>query len=466
MTHATCDTTPPPTPAAGTTLTRTRWTPVAVMALAMLMVTLELSLSSVTLPAIGADLGVGTSATQWVLLAYALPTAALAIPAGRWTDRVDLRAVFLFSVPAIGLTSVLAAAAPNLPVLLAARVLQGVAGALAVAVYLPVVAAVVRPEQRGRAMGYIATIMPIGSMGGSSLGGFVADAYGWRPVMLMKVPVLIVVVWLGARYIPSTGGGLTRPDRSLVGDGLVLGGSVTALLVAFDRIEAGQPVVAGLFSVAAAALAVWWTRLRSARPVTGLLRRRAIGLPVLSLLLTGTFVGLSYFLLPFYVADVLHENASLTGLAMVFFIGTVALCSPVSGRLADRLPGRLVGAAGLLLVIGGLLSMLTLGSGAGLLDIGWRLAVIGVGQALFGTPVNASLLAATPPDLVGTIGGVGNTFRTLGFTVGPAIAALAYGLGGGGAGGFRTGVAALALLQAAGLVALLASGGSRKAGQG
>ncbi|MFC8126680.1 MFS transporter [Streptomyces sp. NPDC057302] len=458
MTHATCDTTPP----AETAPTKTRWTPVAVMALAMLMVTLELSLSSVTLPAIGGDLGVGTSATQWVLLAYALPTAALAIPAGRWTDRADLRAVFLLSVPAIGLTSLLAAAAPNLPVLLAARVLQGVAGAVAVSVYLPVVVAVVRPEQRGRAMGYIATIMPIGSMGGSSLGGFVVDAYGWRAVMLMKIPVLLAVIWLGARHIPSTGGGLRRPDRSLVGDGVVLGGSVTALLVAFDRIEAGQGAVAAVFAVAAVALAVWWTRLRSARPVIGLLRRRTIGLPVLSLLLTGTFVGLSYFLLPFYVADVLHGSAAMTGLAMVFFIGAVALCSPVSGRLADRLPGRLLGSAGLLLVIGGLLSMLTLGSGAGLLDIAWRLALIGVGQALFGTPVNASLLAAAPPDLVGTIGGVGNTFRTLGFTVGPAIAALAYGLGGGGAGGFRTGVAALALLQVAGLVALLGSGGGRE----
>lgn len=461
MTHATRDTTPP----AETAVTRTRWTPVAVMALAMLMVTLELSLSSVTLPAIGADLGVGTSATQWVLLAYALPTAALAIPAGRWTDRVDLRAVFLFSVPVIGLTGVLAAAAPNLPVLLAARVLQGVAGALAVAVYLPVVAAVVRPAQRGRAMGYIATIMPIGSMGGSSLGGIVADAYGWRPVMLLKIPVLILVIWLGARHIPSTGGGLTRPDRSLVGDGLVLGGSVTALLVAFDRVEAEQPVVAALFAAAFAALALWWTRLRSARPVIGLLRHRAIGLPVLSLLLTGTFVGLSYFLLPFYVADVLHGSAAMTGLAMVFFIGAVAVSSPLSGQLADRLSGRFLGAAGLLLVIGGLLSMLTLGPGAGLLDIGWRLAVIGVGQALFGTPVNASILAAAPPGLVGTSGGVGNTFRTLGFTIGPAVAALAHGLGGGGADGFRTGVIALTLLQAAGLAALLASGGGPREAQ-
>ncbi|MFD9075700.1 MFS transporter, partial [Streptomyces lasiicapitis] len=132
---------------------RTRWAPVAVMALALLMVTLEISLTAVTLPAIGDDLDIGSSTAQWVLLAYALPTAALAIPAGRWSDRVDLRALFLLAVPAIGLTSVLAAVAANLPVLLAARVLQGVAGALVGALYLPVGPPGERPEDRGRGKG-------------------------------------------------------------------------------------------------------------------------------------------------------------------------------------------------------------------------------------------------------------------------------------------------------------------------
>ncbi|GGV25642.1 MFS transporter [Streptomyces spectabilis] len=441
---------------------RTRWAPVVVMALAMLMVTLELSLSAVTLPAMGDDLGVGSSATQWVLLAYALPTAALALPAGRWSDRVDLRAVFLLATPAIGLTSVLAALAPNLPVLVAARVLQGVAGAVVGALYMPVVAMSVPPKRRGRAMGYIATIMPLGSMGGSSLGGAVVDAYGWRPVFLLKIPVLIAVVWLGARLIPRGDKGLVPPSRSLVGDGVVLGAAVTALLVAFDRIDAGAPVAAGAAAAVAVAGGAWWARLRTARPVLDLLRRPEVGLPVLALFLSGTFTGLSYFLLPYYVADVLDAGASLTGLAMMFFIGAVALTASFGGALADRFPKALVGAAGAALTGLGVLSMLTLGPDAGLWDIGWRLAVTGAGQALFGTPVSVGILERTPPDLVGTAGGVTNTFRTLAFTVGPALAALAYGTGGAGVPGFRSGIVLLAALQFLSMVALLPLGrGSR-----
>ncbi|MEU7576470.1 MFS transporter [Streptomyces sp. NPDC041068] len=432
-----------------------RWGPVVVMALAMLMVTLEMSLSAVTLPSIGQELDVGSGAAKWVILAYALPTAALAIPAGRWVDRADIRLVFLGAVTAVGLTSVLAALAPNFWVLLVARVLQGATGAMVVAIYIPVVASSVPGRLRGRALGYVATIMPLGSMAGSSLGGFVADAYGWRPVFLVKIPVLLVVLWLGARMMPRGRGGLPLPDRTLLADVLVLGGAVTALLLAFDRVENGSAYVAGVLAVVAAGLAVLWTRLRSSKAIVALVRRPTFGLPLLSLQLTGTFIGLSLFLLPFFVADVLHAGAEMMGLAMMFFVGGVAVGSPLSGRLTDRHPPHRIAALGGALTLTGLLSTLTLDGQAGLVDLAWRLALIGFGQGVFGAPNNTAMLAATPTDMIGTGGGVGATVRTLAFTVGPAVASLAYGLGGGGAKGFRTGVVVLAVLQVGGLLAML-----------
>ncbi|MFE0171190.1 MFS transporter [Streptomyces sp. NPDC059002] len=435
-----------------------RWGPVVVMALAMLMVSLEMSLSAVTLPSIGRELDVGSGATKWVILAYALPTAALAIPAGRWVDHADLRTVFRWAVSAVGLTSVLAALAPSFWALLAARVLQGATGAMVVALYIPIVAASVPARLRGRALGYVATIMPLGSMAGSSLGGFIADAHGWRPVFLVKIPVLLVVLWLGSRMIPHGHGGLPRPDRTLLADVLVLGGAVTALLVAFDRIEHGSPYAAVALAVAAAVLAVIWRRLRSSRPIVALVKRPAFGLPLLSLQLTGTFVGLSLFLLPFFVADVLHAGAELMGLAMIFFVGGVAAGSPISGRLTERHSPHRIAALGSILILTGLLTTLTLDEHAGLADLAWRLALIGIGQGVLGAPNNAAMLAATPAGMIGTGGGVGATVRTLALTVGPAVASLAYGLGGGGAAGFRTGVLVLVVLQAAGLLALVAGG--------
>ncbi|NYI05178.1 MFS transporter [Allostreptomyces psammosilenae] len=444
--------TTPTTDALAPAVGRTRWGPIVVVALAMLMVTLETSLSAVTLPAIGQDLGVPVGATTWVLLAHSLPMAALSIPAGRWVDHADHRAVFLLAVTGVGLTSVLASVAPSFWLLLTARVLQGVTGALVVAVYMPIVAGSVRVEQRGRALGYVATIMPVGSMAGSSLGGLLADAAGWRPVFLIKLPVLLVVLWLGHRLLARGRAGLPAPDRSTLADALLLGGAVTTLLLALQRVPEGQAPLAGLLAVVAAGLAVWWARLGSSRPVIALVRRPAYALPLLSVLLMGSFVGLSLFLLPFFVAEVLDHGPATMGVAMMFFVGGLALGSPISGALADRLPARLMVAAGGAMSLGGMVSTLALGPGAGLADLSWRLALIGLGQAVCHVPTNTALLAAAPPDLIGTSGGVSATVRTVAFTVGPAVAALAYAVADGGAEGFRAGVVVLAVLQALGVL--------------
>ncbi|MFG2006341.1 MFS transporter [Spirillospora sp. NPDC048911] len=434
-----------------------RWAPVMVAALAMLMVTLELSLSSVTLPAIGADLDVGSGATKWVILAYALPTAALAIPLGRWVDHADARKVFLYAVTGVAISSVLAAAAPTFWLLLIARVLQGILGAAVAAVYMPIVAASVPPERRGRALGYVATVMPLGAMAGTSIGGFIADGLGWRPVFLLKLPILAIVLWLGHRTLPHSENGLPRPSRALYADTLTLGGAVTALLLAFDRVEDDAFILAATLAVIAIALGAWWTRLPSSRPILTLSRRPEFGLPLLGLLLLASYIGLTLFLLPFYVSDVVDGSPAMMGLALMFFVGAFAAGSPLSGNLADRFPIRLVATAGAALSLTGTLLTLTLTSDANVLDLAWRLALIGLGQSLFNIPNNTAILAATPPDMIGAGSGVSMTVRTLAFTVGPSLAALAYTLGGSGAAGFRAGVILIAALQTAGLLAALAA---------
>src|ERR671916_565989 len=131
---------------------RTKWAPVAALGLAMLVVTSEMTIPAVTLPGIGADLLVSPSATAWVLLAYALPMAALAIPAGRWADGADVRAGFAVSSVLVGL-------APAFWLVVVGRLLQGAAGALIIAVYMPIITTSVLPAQRGRAIGFVIPII-------------------------------------------------------------------------------------------------------------------------------------------------------------------------------------------------------------------------------------------------------------------------------------------------------------------
>ncbi|MFH8562279.1 MFS transporter [Streptomyces sp. NPDC017988] len=186
------------------------------------------------------------------------------------------------------------------------------------------------------------------------------------------------------------------------------------------------------------------------------MKRPAFGLPLLSSQLAGTFGGLSLFLLPFFVAEVLHAGADLMGLAMIFPVSGVAAGSSLSGRLTERYAPHLLAGAGGALTLAGLLSTLSLDAHPGLADLARRLALIGFGQGVFGAPNNTAMPAAAPAGMIGTGGGVAATVRTLAFTVGPAVASLAYGLGGGGARGLRTGVVVLAASQVAGVLAVAA----------
>ncbi|MBQ1074039.1 MFS transporter [Micromonospora sp. C31] len=449
MTTAHASPQPPP-------VVRTRWAPVAALALAMLVVTSEMSIAGVVLPSIGSDLAADPAATTWVLLAYALPMAAISIPAGRWADQADPRLIFVVSMAGIGVTSVLAALAPTMWMLLAVRLLQGVTGGLTLAVYLPVIAATVRADQRARAISTVVTIMTVGGMAGASLGGLVAGAFGWRAAFLLKLPLVAVALWLGLRALPRDGRGLPAPGLPLLREVVLLGGTVAAVVAAVDEIAARPAVAAGL-GAAAVALGLTWARLPASRPVIALVRDRRFGLTVLGLFLVCFNVALTAFLLPYLLADVLHEGPEVTGMLLLVNIGAMTVTSPIAGWLADRIGALPAAAIGAVLVAGATLLPVTLPADAGLVHVGWQVAVIGVGFGLFNTPAIAAVMATAPAGSTGAAGGVSGTVRMISTTLAPAVAALCWTVGGGGLAGFRTALVVLTAIQAAGALALLAA---------
>ena len=433
---------------------RTRWAPVAALGLAMLVVTAEMTVTAVTLPGLAAEFGVGPAATAWVLLGYALPMAAAAIPAGRWADGADVRAALVVAMAGIAVASVLTALAPAFWVVIAGRLLQGFAAALVVAAYMPIVMVSVRPEQRGRAIGAIITIMTVGGMVGAPVGGLVAGGLGWRGVFLMKLPLLVAVVGVALRSLPRDERGLPRPSGTLVREGLLLGGAVSALLLVVELVDDVPLAAAGLAVVSV--VAGWgWARLPASGPVVRLVRSRAFGTVVVALLAASFTIGLIAFLLPFFVSDVLRGSPEMTGVALLFFVGAVAPVSPVAGWLADRFGTRTVALTGIGVSIAALATMLTLTADAGLVDLAWRLALLGVGAGLFNPAINAATLAAAPSGMEGTAGGVAMTARTIATTVAPGVVALCWVLAGGGVAGFRAGIVVLGAVTLVGLAALL-----------
>src|SRR5690606_17430551 len=173
---------------------KNRWALVAGAGIAVFMAQLDATVVQVALPTIEADFGTATSLSQWVVLAYVLPLIALSLPSGRWLDGVGARAALTFAVTGFAVSSIAVGLAPGMGWLIAARVVPGGFGAVLFALVPVLATTAVRPEARGRAMGVVMTLGPLGGVSGPLLGGLLVDTLGWPAIFYLNVPVGLLVI--------------------------------------------------------------------------------------------------------------------------------------------------------------------------------------------------------------------------------------------------------------------------------
>ncbi|WP_380164453.1 MFS transporter [Jannaschia sp. R86511] len=391
---------------------------------------LDSTVVNVALPSIGADLDASFAQLQWVVTGYTLTLAAFILIGGSLGDRVGRRRVYVWGIAGFAVTSLLCALAPTADVLVAARLLQGVAGALLTPGSLAVIQASFRPADRGRAIGTWAGIGAIAPALGPPLGGFLAEI-DWRLVFLINLPVAALALVLTARYVPES----KDPDaaRGLDWPGAVLGvlalGALTVALVGGGGGEGGD-VLAGLVP-AAAVLAVvtgagfvWWQR-RASDPMVppSLWANRTF--TIANLLTLAVYAALSglFFFLVLQLQTSLGYRPVVAGLAALPASVLLLLFSSRAGDLATRtgprfllLTGPLVAAAGV-----ALLAFVSPGDSY-LLHVLPGVLLFGAGLSLLVAPLTTTVLAAAPDRLTGTASGVNNAVSRAGGLL--AVAAL------------------------------------------
>src|SRR6266540_4010056 len=227
-----------------------------------------MSASSTSLPSIQRDLGASAGTVQWVVSGYALAFGLALVPAGRLGDTLGRRRMFLIALSAFVVTSALSGAAPTAGLLIAARLLQGVAGGMLTPQNSALIQELFGGAERGRAFGILGATIGLATAAGPVVGGLILAAFtgpdGWRWVFYVNVPIGLAALVLAARFVPSTSGGGSRAAHlDLVGS-LLLGGGVLGLLLPLvDAETAGLSRTWWLAAVAAlllAAFARWEVR--------------------------------------------------------------------------------------------------------------------------------------------------------------------------------------------------------------
>ncbi|MGC9535974.1 MFS transporter [Streptomyces sp. UG1] len=404
---------------------------------------LDMNIVNVALAEIADGLHVPPATAQWAALGYQLPVVALLLPVGRWLDGGGARRALCAATGGFALCGALAGLAPWAAWLIAARIGQGACAAVLFVLMPVLVIRAVRPEVRGRAMSVPATLGPLGAVTGPAVGGPLLDHLGWRWVFLVKIPFCLAALALAWRAMPGDGAPRV-PDRRSLADALLVGGGLAMLLLALTLGSGRPPWV--LLAVAAVPPLWWWLRGPGGRAVAGVLRSAGLVRPHGAVLASAAGFAAMHYVVALHLQRDEGVSATATGLTVLAFPLGMGLAGPLGGRLADRYGPRPVAVTGAALTTAGLLLLTPPADAWSPPDVAWRLALAGVGMGLGGGPTQALIMGAAPADRTATVGSTVQAARSLGFTLGPALATAAWsGAGARAALTLAAGAAALAV---------------------
>jgi len=396
-----------------------RWVLLATV-LGTSMAMLDGTVVNIALPSIGRSLGASLAGLQWTVTAYTLTLAGLILLGGSLGDRLGRRRVFLTGVIWFALASALCGIAPNIGVLIGARALQGIGGALLAPGSLAIIQATFDPSDRPKAVGAWSGLGGVAGAVGPFLGGWIVQSIGWRWIFLINLPVAVAVVAVTTRHVPETSDPSANGRFDILGAGLAalaLGGITYALIEASGngRIGGGVLAAAAAGLVAAAAFVlVERRRSRSPGRVPPMLplgvfaSRQFTAVNVVTFVIYGALSAM-LFLLVLELQLVSGYSPLQAGVALLPFTVLTLLLSARAGALAQRIGPRWLMTAGALICAVGMLLMTRIGANASYLaDVLPGVFVFGLGLSMVVAPLTATVLASAEVRHAGVASGVNN----------------------------------------------------------
>jgi MFS family permease len=351
----------------------------AALSLATLLPALGASIANIGVPAIAASLQAPFKQVQWVVLAYLLAVTALSVNAGRLGDRLGRRRLLLAGSALFAVASLLCVLAPNLPLLVAARIAQGAGAAVMLALAMAMAAGAVSQQRAGSAMGLLGSMSALGTTLGPALGGLLLARYGWPSLFLVNLPLAGLALLLAWRYLPEgrQTPGVPRPRLALRTEPALAAGLLASALVS-------------------------------------------------TVMMTTLVVG------PFYLARGLQLDSTVSGLVLALGPLAAALCGVPAGRLVDRHGAQRMLKAGLLCAALACLALALLPARLGVAAYALPLVALTAGYALFQAANNTAMMTGVAPGRRGGVAGWMSLSRNLGLVAGASLMAGVFALAAGG----------------------------------
>ena len=403
-----------------------RWLALAVLCVSLLIVTLDNTVLNVALPTLVRDLRATTTELQWIVDAYVIVFAGLLLVAGSLADRIGRKRVFLAGLMAFAACSTWAAFSGSVDMLIAARASMGIGGAMMMPSTLAIITDMFRdPAERQRAIGIWAGTTGVGVALGPIVGGLLLASFWWGSVFLINVPIALLggacALWL----IPeSKNPAALRPDlagalMSIVGLGLLLWSLIEAPVRGWS-----SPLVIGAGAGALVVLTAFvvWER-KSSHPMLNVqfFRRRRFSGAVSSVALATFGLFGALFVLTQYLQFSLGFSALQAGVRVLPAAGAIAIVAPLSTIGVRAVGTKLMVAAGLLIVAGGLWQLSTASATTTFTGILPGLILLGASAGLVIPSATESVMGSLPSGHTGVGSATNGTFLQVGGALGVAV---------------------------------------------
>jgi EmrB/QacA subfamily drug resistance transporter len=416
--------------------TRLIWT-FAITTIALFMTSLDNLVVTTALPVIREDLGASLPQLEWMVNAYTLTFAVLLLTGAALGDRFGRKRLFVIGLTLFTVASALAALSASADMLVLARALQGIGGAVVTPLTLTILSGAVPKEKRGMVLGAWGGIAGLAIAVGPVVGGAIVDGIAWQWIFWINVPIGLMAIPLAVRHLAESRG----PSRHLDLPGLLLasGGLLGIVwgLVRANSIGWGAGEVTAGFVVGSVLLVAFvrW-ELRTRTPMLTLRLFRSAQFTATNVASVAMYFGMfgSIFLLTQFLQTVQGVSPFGAGLRILPWTLLTMLIAPAAGALSDRIGGRPLMASGLALQAASLAWMASvLTPSVGYSSLLGPFVIAGLGMGMFFSPVANVVLSAVRPEEEGQASGANNALRELGGVFGVAVLAAMFAHNGGSA---------------------------------
>lgn len=403
-----------------------KWVILAAVSAGAFMGTIDASIVNIALPTISRAFSLEVKTVSLTVISYLITITSLLLVTGRFGDIFGRKPVFILGIAVFTFGSFLCGMSVSFPMLVASRIIQALGGSMIAGNSAALITDNFPPNEKGKALGILGTVVSIGLTIGPPLGGIIIEHWGWRHIFWVNIPLGIAAVIVCVKTLP------TLPKKNLIAKldvrGIILLPLVMVSLIigvnSLGRIESVNPTSITLISLSIVLAVMFY--LHEKKTIEPLID---FNLLFSKRFFFSNIAGfISYFslifviiLIPFYNESILGLSAEESGKVLLTIPLVTMFLALLAGVASDEFGEKYIATAGLLIALFGTASLIGLGVGDSALQVIMRLAIIGVGLGLFTTPNNSAIIGAIPLEQRGLASGMIGTVRNLGMSLGVAV---------------------------------------------